>query len=350
MEQIKNKKNQKAGKILKICLIALGSLAVLAGTGTIGYVIGRADAAKAQEKEDDAEPSAEVTEAMGIKLQTKYHAQNAAGDAYGSYEITYKVDPVIFTDTIEAELKYQDGTAIGTDILSFDHDTANMKVTVHCKKVFTKKAVLTLYAKSDPNVKAVVTFDFKERIVVTMPDSISLNEGAVPAIDPKITTTGGTVAIDKNPASKTYKWNTSFITWVNKQAKAAMDEETESMQSNCSTWTEAVGDLVGLSDADCKTFFTEAFSSTAFLTTKGQKYSYHWQYSDDDADVDNLQETTWHLGEAARADFLAEFDGKQPIIDFSCTVNGTKYEKTFGLSLSAIPVKGITTSKTTLVF
>jgi len=349
MEQIKNKKNQKAGKILKICLIALGSLAVLAGTGTVGYVIGRTTAVKDQNTEEK-EPNVSVEEEKGIKVQTKYNANTTSGDAYGFYEVAYKVDPVIFTDEIEATLKYQDGTDIPSDTLAFEHDTVKLKITVHCKKVFAKKAVLTIYAKSDPSVKAIVTFDFRERLTVTLPDAISLTEGSVPTINPTITTTGGTVTVDKTVMNRTYKWNSAFITWVNTETKAAMDAEVDSMQSTGSTWSVAMGDLVGLSDADCKTFFTEAFSSATFLTTKGQKYSYHWQYSDDDADDDNLQETTWHLGEASRGDFLAEFDGAQPIIDFSCTVNGTKYEKTFGLSLSAIPVKSISPDKTNVVF
>lgn len=349
MEQIKNKKNQKAGKILKICLIALGSLAVLAGTGTVGYVIGRTPAVKNQNTEEK-EPNVSVEEEKGIKVQTKYNANTTSGDTYGFYEVTYKVDPVIFTDEIEATLKYQDGTDIPSDTLAFEHDTVKLKITVHCKKVFTKKAVLTIYAKSDPSVKAIVTFDFRERLTVTLPDAISLTEGSVPTINPTITTTGGTVTVDKAVMNRTYKWNSAFITWVNTETKAAMDAEIEDISFNCSTSQEKVGDLVGLSQADCDSFFKNAFSSNDFLTTKGQKYSYEWEYSDDDSGDPNVQNTTWYLGKAPRADFLAEFDGAQPIIDFSCTINGTKYDKTFGLSLSAIPVKSISPDKTSVVF
>jgi len=350
-KQNRSEKKKNVGTIVSSILLTISALCCLAGAGCFGYFLGRASAQREQTKVQDSEPVAEIESSDGITVQARYYAANPAStDAYGYYEITYKVDPVIFTDEIEAKLQYADGTDVPTDVLSFDHDAANTKITVHCKKVFTQAAILTLYAKSDPSVKRTIRFDFREKLTVTLPDSIALTEGAVPTIDPVITSTGGTLQIDKTVTNQVYSWNPAFIQWVNTETKAAMDAEIQDISFNCSTSQEKVGDLVGLSQSDCDSFFKNAFSSNDFLTTKGQKYSYEWEYSDDDSGDPNVQNTTWYLGKAPRADFLKEFDGKSPIIDFSCYINGTKYEKTFGLSLSAIPVKGISTDVSSYVF
>ena len=58
----------------------------------------------------------------------------------------------------------------------------------------------------------------------------------------------------------------------------------------------------------------------------------------------------WHLGSATRADFLAEFDGAHPIFDWSCSINGKSYSKSFGLTLGAIPVQSISAGETSVTF
>lgn len=350
-KQNRSEKKKNVGTIVSSILLTISALGCLASAGCVGYTIGRALTIQEMEKKEDKEPVAEVEEGSVIKVQTRFYAATASDtDAYGHYEITYKVDPVIYTDEIEAKLQYEDGTDVPSDVLAFEHDATNMKVTVHCKKAFTKAAILTLYAKSDPTVKTTIRFDFKEKLTISLPDSIALSEGAIPTIDPVITTTGGTLQADKTVSNKVYSWNTAFLQWVNTETKAAMDAEIQDISFNCSTSKEKVGDLVGLSQADCSNFFQSAFSSNDFLTTKGQKYSYEWEYSDDDSGDPSTQDVIWYLGKAPRADFLKEFDGKSPIIDFSCYINGKKYEKTFGLSLSAIPVKGISADVTSYVF
>ena len=109
-----------------------------------------------------------------------------------------------------------------------------------------------------------------------------------------------------------------------------------------------MGDLVGLSANDAKSFFATAFSANTFLTTKGCGYSYDITYIGE-TDVYPVS-TTWHLGSATRADFLAEFDGAHPIFDWSCSINGKSYSKSFGLTLGAIPVQSISAGETSVTF
>lgn len=346
----KQNKKINGGKIVKIALISLVSLLALGVAGTTGYLIGRMQNT-ASETNDEKEPVADVDENSGVAIISKYNAANQSGDAYGSFEITYTVTPVIYTDEIKAELKYADGSAVPSDVLSFDHDATHNKVTVHCKAAFTQRAVLTLYAASNPDIKGTINFDFKEKLTVTLPDSIALTEGEIPTIKPAIVTTGGSVSVDKEIRNATYKWNDSFTNWVGTQAKAYMDAECDDIAINCSSWDEKLGTLVGLSASNCATFFSTAFSSNDFLTTKGQNYSYYWQWSDaDSGDDDNFCESTWYLGKASRSEFLTQFNGTTPIIDFTCTINNQSYSKTFGLSMDAIPVTGIAPGVSNHVF
>ncbi len=211
---------------------------------------------------------------------------------------------------------------------------------------------LTLYAESNENVKATLTFDFKEKISVSLPASITISEGNVPAITPIITSTGGTITIDKQVREATYKWNSQFLSWVTAQTKKKYETYRSEMGSVMSfTGTVSIGDYVGLSDDDCASFFSNQFTAQNFLTTKGCKYSWQEAYSDDDSDDPwSTCNGTFYLGSAGKSDFLSEFNGNNPIIDYSCKVNGVSYSKSFGLNISAINVTGITLYDSNLVF
>jgi hypothetical protein len=337
MEHIQIK---KPIKIAIICLAALIAAGAVAGAS---YYSGF----KKGEAQTPACSTCPATiKESGVAVKCAYKANSA--DAYGSYEITYTVTPAIYTDDIVAKIAYSDGAEVPAAVATLDHDIVNQKVTVHCKGVFNKQVDAVIYAASDPTVKATIVFDFTEKLTVTLPESIAISDGAVPAITPTVTTTGGTKTVDKEVRNQTYAWNTSFISWVKAQTQAQIDSEEAADAFQCAYSDEKIGDLVGLSGADAKSFFATAFSANTFLTTKGCGYSYKWEFTDgtDSDDPWTLAEGTWHLGSASHADFLAEFNGTNPVFDWSCTINGKAYSKSFGLTLSAIAVTGITADTT----
>jgi hypothetical protein len=283
----------------------------------------------------------EITENKGVSVRCSFKAGNET-DVYGTYRLDYTVTPAIFTDEIVAQLTYSDGETIPETVLAMDHLPSNLCVVVHCKDVFLKKAALRLYAKSNPTVYAVLTFDFRERLTVTLPSTITLAEGEIPHITPAVATTGGTVTVRKEIANVRYTWNAGFLTWVMNQATKFLASEMKSLERNCSVANGVLGSPTGLTDADLAAFFTNPFSANSFLTEEGYSYSYEYAFSDDDsADPWSTCQGFFSLGEAEREAFLTEFSGTAPIIDYHCTVNDVAYEKSFGLDIAAIGVSKI---------
>jgi hypothetical protein len=341
----KSEKKTISKKTLKVGLIALAVLA-FAGASVGCYFIGKN--IRNNNGAGDESSSAEVIPGNGVSVKMAFVAATTE-DPYGSYVIDYTVTPKIYTDTISAKIAYDEsGDAVPSTVMTIDQDSANQRITAHCKGAFTKAIRLTIYASSDESVTAAVVFQFKEKITVTVPDSISLSEGAVPAITPTVTSTGGTITVDKAVKSVTYGWNSSFINWVKEKTQKALDTAVTQATNTNFYSNEAMGSLVGLSADDAASFFATAFSSNTFLTTKGCGYSYDITYIGE-TDVYPVS-TTWHLGSATRADFLAEFDGAHPIFDWSCSINGKSYSKSFGLTLGAIPVQSISAGETSVTF
>ncbi len=119
-------------------------------------------------------------------------------------------------------------------VVTLEHDTIKHEVKVNCLKAFAKKIVLTLYADSNPNVKGTMTFDFRERINVILPDSINLVEGQVPTVNPRVDSTGGTITVDKNVTDVTYSWNPDFLAWVKEKSLKELNDYMTENQANMS--------------------------------------------------------------------------------------------------------------------
>src|SRR5574344_1276101 len=85
------------------CSYQLSFVTRLSVAGTTGYLIGRMQNTTS-ETSDDKEPVADVDENSGVAIISKYYAASQSGDAYGSFEITYTVTPVIYTAEIKASL------------------------------------------------------------------------------------------------------------------------------------------------------------------------------------------------------------------------------------------------------
>jgi hypothetical protein len=102
-----------------------------------------------------------------------------------------------------------------------------------------------------PDRQGEIVFDFTERISVTIPDSIAISDGKVPAITPTVTTTGGTKTVDKSVKNQTYAWNANFVSWVKAKTKAHIDDIEKEGYLVDYYQNEVVGDLVGLSSFRC---------------------------------------------------------------------------------------------------
>ena len=343
-----NSKKQTGKKTLKVALIGLAVLAGLGATACGGFFAGRDYQVKQAEK-DDNKLNVDIKE-NGISLKMAYKGATAE-DPYGSYELTYTVTPAIYTDDIKAMLMYSDGSSVDSGTLALEHNPNTMKIIVHCKKAFRKTVTLKVYAQSNATVCATMTFDFREKITVDLPNAISLTEGAIPSITPQITSTGGTIAVDKNIKNVSYKWNAAFTDWVKKQTLKYYETYKAENSFNMEFGSASVKGLVGLADSDCATFFSTKFNAYSFLSTKGCSYTWTEMYSDDDSDDPwSTCNGTFYLGKANKQDFLAEFNGTAPIIDYSCSINGQTYTKTFGLNISAINVSKISLDSSNWVF
>jgi hypothetical protein len=249
MEHIQIK---KPIKIAIICLAALIAAGAVAGAS---YWAGLKNGAQAQ----TCQTCPTTVSEKGVAVKCAYKAN--AADAYGSYEITYTVTPAIYTDQIMAKLAYSDGSEVPDTVATLDHDVSAQKATVHCKAAFTKQVVATIYAASAPTVKAEITFDFTERISVTIPDSIAISDGKVPAITPTVTTTGGTKTVDKSVKNQTYAWNAASSAGSRPKLRP-IDDIGEGERYLVAYAKRSGRRLVGLSSSDAASFFSTRSTPT----------------------------------------------------------------------------------------
>lgn len=340
MKNRPNRFNKKKALIIALtCLAGIG----VAGAGFLGGYAYANKKAEGTNQVVEEQTTTELIQSKGVAVKAAFNPATKNGDTYGSYDITYTVNPVIYTDEIMAKIEYEDGTEISSAVATLGFDANAAKATVHFKGVFTKRIFLTLYAKSNPDINAVLHFDFRERITVALPDSINLKEGVVPTITPNIQTTGGTVAVDKTVKNVSYKWNAGFVQWV----KDKGIERSTSYYNSCKNdaeWCEDItvltaADPVGLTDATAASFFATKFNPQSWLSSISDTTTFRVKWYDyDDYETKNQ---TFTIAQYSRSSFVSEFDGTKPIFDYSCTVNGKNYSKSFGLKLDAIAVSSI---------
>lgn len=339
----KNKKKKKEMK--KSTIIAISAVCVtLAGFGgfLLGNNIGQKKASEnvsfvGNIKKDD----------QGIEVKMAF-VPSSDGTTYGTYQLSYSVNPVIYTDEIIAELHYVDGSDVPEDIMTLTHNQLKQTIIVECKKVFTTQIKLKIYAQSNTSISAETTFDFKEKLTISLPDYITISEGNIPTINPVIETTGGSVSADRTIKNAKYSWNSNFLEWIKSHAKAAVDSMVSQDAGSIEYEDIAFANYIGLDESDANTFFSTKFSANSFLTSKGCSYSFSYKYADDD----DYSSTTmpWYLGSTKRSDFISYFDGNHPIFDIKCTINGSTFEKSYGLALDSINVTKLSFDNSGYVF
>lgn len=288
------------------------------------------------------------SDSNGVTFRKIYYGADPSA-LYGRYEFTYSIEPIVYTDSVGIKLNFSDGSLVPVTIMSLKHDVYERKVSLFCNSVFLQQITLTLYAEANPNISGSIHLDFRERLTVTLPDSINIEENKIPSISPTITSTGGSILADKNVVSVNYKWNDAFVAWVKQRCLEYIKSYQDAYAMNMSFSNTSFSSYLALNNSDCAAFFAEAFNPSSFLSSKGCAITYDYEYSDDDSGATNTTHNVY-LKDLSRNDLLAQFDGINPIVDYSCSIDNKIYKKTFGIKLSAINMTKITISGGNHVF
>lgn len=282
----------------------------------------------------------DVDQEKGIKVK-RLSSETDAAAQYGKYVFKYNVEPAIYTDSIGVKLSYSDGQDVPSSVIKVDHDVYQSQVTCYCLAVFTKQITLSLYALANPDINGSIHLDFRERLTVTLPQSLTFVENQVPKITPTVTSSGGSVIVDKTVKNVSYTWNQEFLDWVKQKGKAYIDLYQQ-YNSWSITFTNTVFDhYLKLNNSDCMALFMNKFNPSSFLCTTGCVYKYGYAYSDDDDPTPVEETNSFTLNLAKRNELLSEFDGTHPIIDYQCYVDNKAYAKSYGINLSAINISKI---------
>ena len=316
---------------------------------TIGSAVGGYFVYDKVVKGKNEAPNVQADIEEGSNFRVKY-SFNASTDKYGSYEITYKVEPNVYTDQILAKISYIDDTDVDENIISIVHLQTDKKVIVHCKDVFTKQVKVTLYAETNPEVNCMIKFDFVEKLKVSLPEVIDVVQGETPKINVTVDTTGGTKEADKIVRNETYAWNQDFVDWCMAQGQAFLDSEVNEMKKNCEVRNASLGETFGLTPAVCLYLFQASFNATSFLSNIGVNFSYEYRYSDDDDPEYSIVNSKWCLKDISYDAFRQEFNGENKIIDYTCSVNRETYASSLGLRMEKIPVSKIIPDTTSFTF
>ena len=293
-------------------------------------------------KEDSSLIISEHSE-KGIKiLSIKHYASNAK---YGNQVIHFSIGPKIHDDELLYKIEYVDGTIVEDDIFNINIDMKTFRVIVECNKPFTKQVIFTLYSMKNNEVSASATIDFKEKIL-TEPSIDVINDSPL-VFNPNITTTGGSITIDKELSDVTITFNQDF---VNNVKTLLLNRYLSKEFSNPQTTTyERISEsYVGLTNNDCKLLFSNNFTYDSFAEGIYLKATYTWIESD--SDYETTENVTYSLADLAKEDFNLLFDGNTTIFEVTYYINKLKYTYSSGLKISDIPIKEITITNGSIVF
>ena len=329
----------------KIILSSLLSTLLVTGLVTTPYLLKNYEVSL---NENQTEVDVDASD----KIKISNIKRSNTSDGYGQTEFTYSVSPNNTNAKIQYKLQYNDGSSVPGDILTVTHYTGSSRFVVKCNKVFTKQIHLILYPLNQEDVTAVVKFDFKEKLTVT--SALVQNEGAYLDVNTSVSSTGGSVIVDKTVKNETFSWNDDFVQYI-KNYLSSMDGQYSNEpdwynDNNCSIMT-GTNKFVGLEDADLQKWFTtNKFTTDSFVTSIYYEVEY-WYEADDDITMGSTTipagyETEhyyekYYINDMNSLYFNDCFDGSTFIIDYSCQVAGETYYSSLGMTLSQISVSAI---------
>lgn len=294
-------------------------------------------------KENDSSLLVNEQSEKGIKiLSIKHLASNAK---YGNQVIHFSIGPKIHDDELLYKIEYVDKTVVEDDIFNINIDMDTNRVIIECNKPFTKQIIFTLYSKKNENVKATATIDFKEKIEVS--PSVDVINNSPLVFNPNITTTGGSITIDKELSNVTITFNQEFVDAVKeKLLERYLSKEFSNPQTT--TYERVSESYVGLTDNDCKLLFSNKFTYEDFAEGIYLQATYTWIESD--SDYETTENVTYSLADLSKEDFNLLFDGNTKIFEVTYYINKLKYTYSSGLRISDIPINEITITNGSIVF
>lgn len=306
---------------------------------------------------------------------------------FGSQTLLYSVHPSNYSDSIRFKVNYTDGSDVEDGILTILHDADKKEFTIGCNKVFFKQIIFTIYAAANEDVKAEINIDFKEKL--TLSAVFQAVEGYQFKVTPIVDTTGGTVLVDKTVKNESFRFNASFVNKAMNYLREDSYDAVNGKSFDASPFTHAEGDELILSntyydyriyDEEHGTEYKtreEVFKAATSYTYNGLNDAEVWRREDYHAedfvesifvqmdnlvmDLDTAEERevmeykkdfsyNMSIDEIKTEHFEELFDGENPVFDYSFSVNGESFSKSFGLSISSLDIKRISTNRSGLCF
>ena len=264
---------------------------------------------------------------------------------YGSERISFVVNPKINSDEINYSLTYIDNSNVESDIFKVLFMPRQEYIDITCLKPFTKRVVLTLFATSNEDIKDSIYLDFKERITVN--PTLKIDENSPLIIESNITTTGGSIKIDKTISNEKLTFSTLFVESLKSKLK---DRFESKYYTNPQTtyYHENSSKYMGLDDKDCTYWLNNNFTYASFLQSIYYEVDYYWIESDSDYEAYELDKVyTYDLLED---DFYTLFDGINPVFTYSYMVNNQTYTIDLGLLIDQINIVDITINNKDIIF
>ena len=325
-----------------------------------------------------------LKEENGVELSVK---KSSTYSLYGSQTIAYKAGPNISFDEVLYKINYADGTT-PENVLSIVHDSEKKQITISCNKVFTQQITLTLYSKNDENVNAKLYIDFIEKLTIN--SSIVVNEGEPLSINNNITSTGGSILIDKTITSESLVFNADFVSKAEEYMKA--DAYTAINNSELRSYTDEEGneffiaeeyqedahyndidgvepntpeevfasdieyDVIGLNSSavdvlKANKFSYQSFVNGIYLYITNVKYDV--QFADGREGLSAKKDGIFNMTIAniSEEHFTELFNGETQVFDYLYTINGKEYTSSFSLKINDnLSFQSITLSQDNIVF
>lgn len=283
----------------------------------------------------------EVITQQKIKIASiKYSDVN-----YGRKTIHYTTNPKLNTDEVNYSLKYADDSEIEDDIFSVSFMPTENYITITCLKPFLKQVVLSIYAKSNENIKASITIDFLEKI--TLSPELEVKDNSPLSINSNLTSTGGSITINKTIKNESISFCESFVNTIKSKLKERF-EAIHYSNPQTTTYDEISAKFVGLEQTSCDKLFSSNFTYGEFIESIYYEVEYTWIESD--SDYDEYVHAYFYISELLQEDFFSIFDGETAIFSYSCEVNNQTYTKQLGLLIGAINITNISITTPNVVF
>ena len=264
----------------------------------------------------------------GITLTPKFADSSTIGSVKS---FTYSIDPFIHTGVITYSLTCSNVSIDPTDYYSVNLDTDNQEITITLLAICDYQCSLKLYAVDDPEVNAVVTLDYQQRIS-SVTSTLNVVEDSPLSISNAVVKTGGSISVSTAVTSSTFVFDSDFVTSVESKLDYLF------MKSGI---TDPITTYTGLTNASY--WLSTPYNSVDFLTSIGESRT-------GKNGVGRTITLAYTFMDLSESDLGELFDGNTDVFNYTAVVNSVNYTTDFGLTIDSIPITGINTSTSSIVF